>query len=139
MEAWQATLLGVAIRIVYDSGREVLNEILSRKRAVAPKDDHSELEHLSTNLSMQNLDELLHSTVTENQISKHSQHIEHLSRLFELYKRNYRNAKEKAAMWGATLVPPIILHEIEDAEDNLVVVIKQLREAVALTLGQFEN
>jgi hypothetical protein len=134
MEAWQATLLGVAIRIVYDSGRDLVKEILERRRAAAPSEDQSEIAQLSEKLSTKEPDAILHSEVMEKQVSKHSEYIEHLTRLFEIYQRNYQNAKEKSAMWGAALVPPIVLHELEDAEKNLVDVLEKLRSAVNSTL-----
>jgi hypothetical protein len=48
--------------------------------------------------------------------------------LLETHSRNYRIAREQYAKWGSALVPPIILHNMTEAEN-----------AVADTLGKLET
>jgi hypothetical protein len=52
--------------------------------------------------------------------------VKHLVRLLETYSRNYYITKEQYAKWGSALVPPIILHNMTDAENSMIGTIKQL-------------
>jgi hypothetical protein len=49
----------------------------------------------------------------------------------ETYSRNYHLAREQYAKWGDALVPPIILHNMQDAENAIVETIKKLEIALA--------
>jgi hypothetical protein len=49
--------------------------------------------------------------------------------LLETYTRNYQLAREQYAKWGSALVPPIIVHNMDEAENSVLDTLKQL-EAV---------
>ena len=59
----------------------------------------------------------------------HEEEVQHLVRLLETYSRNYYLAREQYAKWGSALVPPIIIHNLTEAENSMLGTIKQL-EAV---------
>jgi hypothetical protein len=52
--------------------------------------------------------------------------VQHLVRLLETYSRNYYLAREQYAKWGSTLVPPIIVHNMNEAENSMLETIKRL-------------
>jgi len=56
--------------------------------------------------------------------------------LLETYAKNYYLAKEKYAKWTSALVPPIVLHELEEAEENLIRTINELQEILAKVYGK---
>jgi len=47
-------------------------------------------------------------------------------RLLETYSRNYYLAKEQYAKWGSALVPPIIVSNMNEAENSMLETIKRL-------------
>lgn len=56
--------------------------------------------------------------------------------LLEAYSKNYYLAKEKYAKWTSALVPPIVLHELEESEDCLINTINELQEILAKVYGK---
>jgi hypothetical protein len=52
--------------------------------------------------------------------------VQHLVRLLETYSRNYYIAREQYAKWGSALVPPIILHNLTEAENSMMGTLKKL-------------
>jgi hypothetical protein len=55
--------------------------------------------------------------------------VQHLVKLLETYSRNYHLASEQYAKWGSALVPPIIVHNMNEAENAVAETLKRL-EAV---------
>jgi hypothetical protein len=49
----------------------------------------------------------------------------------ETYSHNYHLAKEQYAKWGDALVPAIIVHNLQDAENSMVETIKRLETVLA--------
>jgi hypothetical protein len=72
---------------------------------------------------------LLSAKVDETQWKGREREVQHLVRLLETYSRNYHLAKEQYAKWGSALVPPIVAHNLSEAEDAVIETSKQL-EAV---------
>jgi hypothetical protein len=75
--------------------------------------------------------ELLTSKVDELLWQAHQMEIQHLVKLMETYSRNYHLASEQYARWGDALVPPIIVHNMQEAENALVETIKKLEMVLA--------
>jgi hypothetical protein len=65
--------------------------------------------------------------------------IRHLLSLLEIQTRNYRLAKEQYAKWGSALVPPIITHNLNEAEDQIATIMKQLQIALNAVYGKKVN
>jgi len=51
--------------------------------------------------------------------------------LLETYSRNYHIASEQYAKWGSVLVPPIIVHNMTEAENSMVGTLKKLEEVLS--------
>ena len=131
----QLPLLMKAIDFVFEEGHKILEERRERRKInealpesggaepsselVAPEPE--EREEVRQNLLSSRVDELLWQT--------HQAEIQHLVKLLETYSRNYYLAKEQYAKWGDALVPPIVLHNMQDAENSMAETIKKL-EAV---------
>lgn len=56
--------------------------------------------------------------------------------LLEIYAKNYYLAKEKYAKWTSTLVPSIVLHELEEAENQLISTIREIQEILGNAYGK---
>ena len=70
--------------------------------------------------------ELLTSTIDELLWQNHQSEVQHLVKLLETYSRNYHLAREQYAKWGEALVPPIIMHNMQEAENSMMETLKQL-------------
>jgi hypothetical protein len=133
MKAWQVPIITGTLEFLYDVGRGLLDEIRSRREASS---DSTELE--STALTQEELqkmlkllkdnpkDSMLQARVDTTYLSDHRSEIRHLLNLKDTYLENYRLAQSKAAKWGPGLVPPIVIHELRDAEANLLLVVAKL-------------
>lgn len=130
----QLPILMKAIDFVFDEGRKILEERRERRKAEAtapeteaPKDE-KEIVPLEPQQAEQVKKDLIASKIDELLWQSHEAEIKHLVTLLETHSRNYRIAREQYAKWGSALVPPIIVHNMTEAEN-----------AVADTLGKLET
>ncbi len=128
----QLPILLKAIDFVFDEGRKILDERRERRRMQDNANRNETQEparetvlHLPERQHEIKQD-LLASKVDELLWQNHEEETQHLVRLLETYSRNYHLAKEQYAKWGNALVPPIIMHNMTDAEDSMIETIKQL-------------
>jgi hypothetical protein len=133
----QLPLLLKAIDFVFEEGRKILEERRERRKMNdAPlKSEESEpakelvLPELENEKEIRQ--ELLTSKIDELLWQNHQSEIQHLVKLLETYSRNYHIAKEQHAKWGDALVPPIIVHNMQDAENSVIETTKQLETVLA--------
>lgn len=133
----QLPLLLKAIDFVFEEGHKILEERRERRKMndappinedskptnelVAPElEDEKEIRQ-----------DLLTSKVDDLLWQNHQLEIQHLVKLLETYSRNYHLAKEQYAKWGDALVPPIIVHNMQDAESSMIETIKQLETVLS--------
>lgn len=130
----QLPILMKAIDFVFDEGRKILEERRERRKAeaTAPETealkDEKEIVPLEPQQAEQVKKDLIASKIDELLWQSHEAEIKHLVTLLETHSRNYRIAREQYAKWGSALVPPIIVHNMTEAEN-----------AVADTLGKLET
>jgi hypothetical protein len=129
----QLPILMKAIDFVFDEGRKILEERRERRKAEsaapeaeAPKDE-KEIVPLEPEKAEEIKKDLITSKIDELLWQSHEAEVKHLVTLLETHSRNYRIAREQYAKWGSALVPPIIVHNMTEAEN-----------AVADTLGRLE-
>jgi hypothetical protein len=56
--------------------------------------------------------------------------------LLEIYSKNYYLAEKQYALWGSSLVPQIIVHNLNEAEKSLNDVIRQLEAVFSEIYGK---
>jgi hypothetical protein len=131
----QLPILLKAIDFVFEEGRKILEERRERRKAQEnpPKAEIQETPDEVTAVEVEQKKELkldlLASKIDEILWQNHEAEVQHLVRLLETYTRNYQLAKEQYAKWGSALVPPIIVNNMNEAENSVLETIKQL-EAV---------
>ena len=130
----QLPLLLKAIDFVFEEGHKILDERRERRKI----DDHSQTGEITpepaTNIDpptepemgIEIKNDLLASKIDELMWQNNQAEIQHLVKLLETYSNNYYLAKEQYAKWGDALVPPIIVHNMQDAENSMIETIKQL-------------
>ncbi len=138
IEAVQIPILLKAIDFVFDEGRRILEERRERRKAeasaaqtpaVQPEQGEAlplppeQAEAAKKDLTAAKIDELL----WQNQEAE----VKHLVALLETYSRNYHLSKEQYAKWGSALVPPIIVHNLTEAENAMLDTLRQLEGALS--------
>ncbi len=128
----QLPILLKAIDFVFEEGRKILEERRDRRK-MNDNPENSENQELAKEITPLELKEeseikqdLLASKIDEILWQNHELEVKHLVRLLETYSRNYHLAREQYAKWGSALVPPIIVHNMTDAENSMLETIKQL-------------
>jgi len=137
LETVQIPILLKAIEFVFDEGRKILEERRERRKteALAQNSPTLEPEVEITPAEVQKKDEikqdLLKSKVDEILWQNHELEVKHLVKLLETFSRNYHIASEQYAKWGSALVPPIIVHNMTEAENSMVETIKKLEDVLS--------
>jgi len=128
----QLPILLKAIDFVFEEGRKILEERRERRKTNDNPENskNQELPEESAALELKEQSEikqdLLASKIDEILWQNHELEVKHLVRLLETHSRNYHLATEQYAKWGSALVPPIIVHNMTDAENSMIETIKQL-------------
>jgi hypothetical protein len=131
IDPMQLPILLKALDFVFDEGRKILEERRERrKQESAPKSDTQESSAEAAlpepEKAKEVKQELITSKVDEILWKNHETEVQHLVRLLETYSRNYQLAKEQYAKWGSALVPPIIVSNMNEAENSMLETIKRL-------------
>ena len=134
----QLPLLLKAIDFVFEEGHKILEERRERRKKMndAPpesedSDPAKELVSLKPEEEKEIRQDLLTSKIDELLWQNHQLEIQHLVKLLETYSRNYHLTKEQYAKWGDALVPPIIVHNMQEAESSMIETIKQLETVLS--------
>lgn len=144
----QIPILLKAIDFVFDEGHKLLEERRERRKtgavgaagaasaASAPMQtgdapDLTEATPAETAESSETKQDLLSSKIDEILWKNHEAEVQHLVRLLETYSRNYHLASEQYAKWGDALVPPIIVHNMTQAENSMAETLKKLEDVLS--------
>ena len=135
----QLPILLKAIDFVFDEGRKILEERRERRKNSdsAPIEEAQkpakEKESTPAEIQVKNetKQDLLSSKIDEILWQNHELEVKHLVRLLETYSRNYHLASEQYAKWGSALVPPIIIHNMTEAENAMIDTLQQLETVLS--------
>jgi hypothetical protein len=144
----QIPILLKAIDFVFDEGHKLLEERRERRKtsavgaagaanaASAPAQtrdvpEPTEVTSAETQESSETKQDLLTSKIDEILWKNHEAEVQHLVRLLETYSRNYHLASEQYAKWGDALVPPIIVHNMTQAENSMAETLKKLEDVLS--------
>ena len=144
----QIPILLKAIDFLFDEGHKFLEERRERRRtsavgaagaasaASAPAqtgDVPEPIEATSSepHKSSETKQDLLNSKIDEILWKNHELEVQHLVRLLETYSRNYHLASEQYAKWGSALVPPIVAHNMTEAENSVAETLKKLEDVLS--------
>ena len=139
LETIQIPILLKAIDFVFEEGRRIFEERRARRKAEEASAQSVETEPVKESAPAEKPNEepaaesakqdLIASKIDKLLWRDHEEEVQHLVRLLETYTRNYQLAKEQYAKWGSALVPPIIMHNLTEAENSVVETTQKL-EAV---------
>ena len=133
----QLPILLKAIDFVFDEGRKILDERRERRKAgeSTPISENQEPAQEMTPVQVQEKNEikqdLITSKIDEILWQNYELEVQHLVKLLETYSRNYHLAREQYAKWGSALVPPIIVHNMTEAENSMIDTIQRLETVLS--------
>jgi hypothetical protein len=133
----QLPLLMKAIDFVFEEGRKILEERRERRKIqeTAPQKEGPEppreLLVQGPEQEKEIRQELLDTKIDDLLWQNHQSEIQHLVRLMETYSSNYHLAREQYAKWGEALVPPIIVHNLQEAENAMADSVQRLEAVLA--------
>lgn len=135
----QLPILLKAVDFVFDEGRKILEERRERRKADAASQDvkgqeqepAKEAAPAEVQEQAKVKQELVSSKIDEIVWKDHETEVKHLVKLLETYSHNYHLAREQYAKWGSALVPPIILHNMTEAENSMLETIKKLESVLS--------
>jgi hypothetical protein len=133
----QLPILLKAIDFIFDEGRKILEERRERRKAEAVPQDVKSPEPAEEAAPAEEQEqaevkqELISSKIDEIVWKDHETEVRHLVKLLETYSHNYHLAKEQYAKWGSALVPPIILHNMTEAENSMLETIQKLESVLS--------
>ena len=133
----QLPILLKAIDFVFEEGRKILEERRERRKT-QENPQKAEIQAPVQEIPAPEVQQkgeikqdLLASKIDEILWKNHEMDVQHLVRLLETYSRNYQLAKEQYAKWGSALVPPIIVSNMNEAENSMLETIKQLESVLS--------
>jgi len=133
----QLPILLKAIDFVFDEGRKILEERRERRKSLdapAKSEEPEPAKEIALPEPQKEIEvkqDLLTSKIDELLWQNHEEEVNHLVKLLETYSRNYHISKEQYAKWGGALVPPIIVHNMAEAEDSMIETIAKLENILS--------
>ena len=149
IETVAAPIILKAVDFIYNEGREILKKRRERKLSQKQEERGERSIPESTKIVTSNKpvapespdiirtkEEILQLKVSEAALEAHEGDINHLLTLLEIQTRNYRLASEQYAKWGSTLVPPGIVHNLEESEDAIEDTMRKLQDSLNKLYGK---
>jgi len=120
LEAAQVSILAKAIDFIFEQGRLIMQERRERRKATTAtaqaQDEDLPSEEHAWNMNFTKA-EALQKPIHVATWSVREAEVKHLVSLLEIQARNYWLAKEQYARWGSAMVPPVIVSNLEEAEN----------------------
>ena len=139
------TALPILLRtldFLFEEGGKILQE--RRERRNAKKETAKPKEETAPEVTSDNKDEpkiirskekALTVQITQTAWSASESEINHLLSLLDVHTKNYRLAKEQYAIFGRALVPQVVRHNLEEAENGIEVTMKKLKSVLGTVYG----
>ncbi len=142
LETIAVPLLLKAVEFLFGEGSKILEERRERRKAQPTKDKEKlETPTLLTDTTntadaIQSREAALSQPIMATKWVKSEAKVKHLLSLLEIYTKNYYLSKEEYAKWGSALVPPIIVHNLTEAEDGMAITMKELQAVLSEAYGK---
>lgn len=132
----QLPILLKAIDFIFEEGRKILEERRERRKQETSSPEQlpepaPEAVAVQVQEQAEIKQDLLTSKIDEILWQNHEAEVQHLVRLLETYSRNYQLAREQYAKWGSALVPPIIVSNMNEAENSMLETIGKLETTLS--------
>lgn len=138
----QLPILLKAIDFIFDEGHKILDERRERRK----KDDAApqmegptpakDIVPVAPEKVAEIKQDMVTSRIDELLWQNHEKEIQHLVNLLKDHTQNYYLLKEQYAKWGSALVPPIIVNQLNEKEDEILATTKQLEAVLSKVYGK---
>lgn len=149
IEAAGVSILMKAVDFLFEEGRKILQERKERRQSQRQEakiesltpmpaievQPHKGTDQMPSDV-IQTRENILRQRVSQAAWSAHEAEIRHLLSLIEIHSRNYRLAREQYAKWGSSLVPPIIVNNLEEAENAIADTMSKLQATLNAVYGK---
>jgi hypothetical protein len=144
VEAFSIPILLKATNFLFDEVGKILQERRERRQAEQKSlaQETDTISSLSTREDEQRQDIItskdaaLKQRIDKNAWQSSEAEVEHLLSLLEIHTQNYYLAKEQYAKWGSALVPPIIVNNLTEAEDEVAKTTRKLQDTLSKIYGK---
>lgn len=141
MEAVAAPALLKAIDWIFGESSKILQERRERARAntsavVSPLPQAAAQDPSRTRETITARDMALHQPIEETLWKNAESHVTHLLSLLEIHTANYHLAREQHAKFTSAYAPPIIVHTLTEAENQILEVTKGLQATLGIVYGK---
>lgn len=120
-----------ALDFLFGEAAKILQERRERRRSK----DASVMQSIPQG-AIVSKEEALAVSIDDTRWSNVEKEVEHLLSLLEIYKANYYLAKEQYAKFGGAMVPPIIMHNLQEAEDGISETVSKLERLLEEIYGR---
>jgi hypothetical protein len=136
IETISIPILMKAIDFLFDEGRKIFQERRERRKLELEKELQEPDQEAPTAPDIdssggtgviQSKEEALAIPIDEATWKHLEKKVQHLMSLLDIYTKNYHLAREQYAKWGDALVPPIIIHNLAEAEDQVTNTTQELQ------------
>lgn len=140
LEPVAISILTQAVDFLFEEGRKILQERRERrlaqlKEATTEPDPMKDGEEPRSDAILTK-EELLQQEISEAAWSTYAAEVRHQVSLMEIYTRNYHLAREQYAKWGSALVPQVVVHNLEEAEDAVAETMRKIQELLVKVYGK---
>ncbi len=149
IEAAGVSILMKAVDFLFEEGRKILQERKERRQSQRQEvkiesstpmpaikvQPHKGTDQMPPDV-IQTRENILRQRVSQAVWLAHEAEIRHLLSLIEIHSRNYRLAREQYAKWGSALVPPIIVNNLEEAENAIADTMSKLQATLNAVYGK---
>lgn len=135
VEGFAVPVLLKAVDFLFEEGSKILKERRERRESNARSSDKQTAEKDKQSVDdehdeevIQSKESALEAKIDENALVDSKEEIQHLLSLLEIYTQNYHLAREQYAKWGSALVPPIVVNNLTEAEDEVANTVRRLKD-----------
>ncbi len=142
LETVAIPILLKAVDFLFGEGSKILEERRKSRKAEQevmeeqPRDSPSFPSTIQPPSTIRSKEDALRQPVVENIWLDSEANIKHLLSLLEIHTRNYRLAKEQFAKWGSALVPPVIVSNLAETENEIAETTKELQAILSKVYGK---
>lgn len=143
IEAVAIPILLKAVEFLFGEGSKILEERRERRKTQQEAEKQTpeppapqSTGATKTSEDIQSKETALSQPVAEAVWSDSEAKVKHLLSLLEIHTKNYYLAKQQYAKWGSALVPPIILHNLTEAENEVAATMKELQLTISKVYGK---
>ncbi len=141
IEAFSIPVLIKAVDFLFEEATKILQERRDRRKGQQEVEKAEIATQRSVDepqaiVAIQSKDVALSQMIDKALWADKEAEVTHLLCLLEVHTRNYYITREQYAKWGSALVPPVIVHNLNEAEDEVAHTTRKLQDVLSSVYGK---